>query len=168
MDIKKVKNSVEKIFQKYKYAVLILVIGTILMLVPSVTAGSKKQSTAPATESKKSSVQEELAEILSNVKGVGKVKVMLKESSGTETIYQTNQDISVSESGSDTRIEVITVTDSQREEQGLIKQINPPQYLGAIILCEGADDPKIKLSVIEAVSKITGLGADKIAVLKMK
>lgn len=168
MDIKKVKNSVEKIFQKYKYVVLILLIGAVLMLIPSVTAGSKNQSTAPAAETAKYSVQEELAEILSGVKGVGKVKVMLKEASGAETIYQTNQDISVSENGSDSRIEVITVTDSQREEQGLIKQVNPPQYMGAIILCEGADDPKVKLFITEAVSKITGLGADKIAVLKMK
>ena len=147
---------------------MILVIGAVLMMIPSVTAGSKKHSTIPATETENVSVQQELAEILSSVKGVGRVKVMLKEASGAETIYQTNQDVSVSENGSDTRIEVITVTDSQREEQGLVKQVNPPQYLGAIILCEGADDPKVKLSVTEAVSKITGLGADKIAVLKMK
>ena len=168
MDIKKVRNSVEKFFQKYKFVVLILVLGAVLMLIPSTVGNSKKKNVTIETETVKSNVQEELADILSGMKGVGKVKVMLKESSGAETVYQTNQDISVSENGSDTRIEVITVTDSQRVEHGLVKQIIPPQYLGAIILCEGADNPKIKLLVTEAVSKITGLGADKIAVLKMK
>lgn len=168
MDIKKVRNSVEKIFQKYKFVVLILVLGAVLMLIPSTVGNSKKKNVTTETETVKSNVQDELADILSGMKGVGKVKVMLKESLGAETVYQTNQDISVSENGSDTRIEVITVTDSQRVENGLVKQIIPPQYLGAIILCEGADNPKIKLLVTEAVSKITGLGADKIAVLKMK
>lgn len=168
MDIKKLKNTVENFFKKYKYAVLILMVGAVLMLIPSGKKSSKPNISVPTTEMTQYSVQKELESILSCVKGVGKVKVMLKEVSGSETVYQTNQDVSVSDNGSDTRIDVITVTDAQRNEVGLIKQINPPTYAGAIILCEGADDPGIRLAVTEAVSKITGLGTDKIAVLKMK
>ena len=137
-------------------------------MIPSIQTVSKAPQSVPSSEDTAYSVQEELESILSCVKGVGKVKVMLKESAGTETIYQTNQDITVSDNNSDSRIEVITITDSQRNEQGLVKQVNPPRYAGAIILCEGADIPEIKLAVTEAVSKITGLGTDKIAVLKMK
>lgn len=168
MDIKRVKGTIEAFLKKYKYAILVLVIGAALMLLPSMQTVSKSTPSVPSEVSTGYSVQDELESILSYVKGVGKVKVMLKEVSGTETIYQTNQDISVSDNGSDTRIEVITVTDAERNEQGLIKQINPPRYSGAIILCEGASDPSVKLAVMEAVSKITGLGTDKIAVLKMK
>ena len=168
MDIKRIKLPLEAFFKKYKYAVLILLIGVALMMIPSIQTVSKAPQSVPSSEDTAYSVQEELESILSCVKGVGKVKVMLKESAGTETIYQTNQDITVSDNNSDSRIEVITITDSQRNEQGLVKQVNPPRYAGAIILCEGADIPEIKLAVTEAVSKITGLGTDKIAVLKMK
>ena len=168
MDIKKVKTTANIFWKKYKYAILILIIGAALMLMPSAQIGSRKENSSPVTIISGSSLQEELEDILSSVKGVGKVRVMLKEAMGAETIYQTNQDITVSDSGSDSRVEVITITDADRNEQGLVKQVNPPQYLGVIVLCEGADNPATKLAVTEAVSKITGLGADKIAVLKMK
>ena len=168
MDIKKFKNTIDAFLKKYKYAVLVLVIGAVLMLLPSMQTSNSKKTVEPSQNGPDYSVENDLETILSCVKGVGKVKVMLKEVSGSETVYQTNQDISVTENGSDTRIEVITVSDSDRNELGLIKQVNPPVYQGAIILCEGADDPGIKLAITEAVSKITGLGADKIAVLKMK
>ena len=168
MDIKKFKNTIDAFLKKYKYAVLVLVIGAVLMLLPSMQTSNSKKTVEPSQNASDYSVEDDLETILSCVKGVGKVKVMLKEVSGSETVYQTNQDISITENGSDTRIEVITVSDSDRNELGLIKQVNPPVYQGAIILCEGADDPGIKLAITEAVSKITGLGADKIAVLKMK
>jgi len=67
-----------------------------------------------------------------------------------------------------TRITTITVTGTNRNEEGLIKQINPPTYLGAIIICQGADSASVRLAIVDAVSKLTGLGADSIAVLKMK
>jgi len=168
MDIKRIKSTVDLFLKKYKYAILVFLIGAGLMLLPSVQMEKKTQNNMISADETIDSVQDELEHILSDVKGVGKVKVMLTQVSGSETIYQTNQDVSVSENGSYTRIEVITVTDSQRNEQGLIKQVNPPKYAGAIVLCEGGNDPGVKLAVMEAVSKITGLGTDKIAILKMK
>ena len=60
------------------------------------------------------------------------------------------------------------ITDSNRNETGLIHQRNPPKYQGAIILAMGADDPAVKLAIVDAVSNVTGLGADKISVLKMQ
>jgi stage III sporulation protein AG len=36
------------------------------------------------------------------------------------------------------------------------------------VVCQGADDPVVKLLIVDAVSKVTGLGADKISVMKMK
>ena len=105
---------------------------------------------------------------MSHVQGVGNVKVMLREAKGAETVYEVNGDYKSSDTSSDTKTEVVTITDANRNESGLIKQINPPKYLGAIVICQGAADPEVRLSVKDAVSKITGLGTDKIAVLIMK
>ena len=49
-----------------------------------------------------------------------------------------------------------------------MRQENPAQYLGVIVVCEGADSPAVRLAIVEAVSDVTGLGADRISVLKMK
>ena len=65
-------------------------------------------------------------------------------------------------------IDTVIITDSERNQNGLIHQINPPSYMGAIIVCQGADDPAVKLSITEAVSKITGLKTNRISVLRMK
>ena len=113
-------------------------------------------------------VQEELEEVLSYIQGAGAVKVMLTVASGEQTVYQKNEDSTISDTSTSIQTEVVTVTDAERNEVGLIQQINPPRYLGAIILCQGADDPAVKLAISNAVSKITGLGTDRIAVLKMK
>ena len=60
------------------------------------------------------------------------------------------------------------ITDSGRNQTGLIRQINPPVYLGAVIVCQGGDKPAVKLAVAEAVSRVTGLRSHQIVVLKMK
>ena len=39
---------------------------------------------------------------------------------------------------------------------------------GAVIVCQGAEDPDVRLNVTNAVAAYTGLGSDKIRVIKMK
>lgn len=169
MDLKRIKGRLEPVLGKYKYAILILVIGIVLMMIPGTVFGDRKtEQTVIAETVTTADTKTELENILSCIAGAGTVKVMLKEGSGTETIYQTDEDSTVSDNSTTTRTDVITVTDSNRGESGLIRQINPPKYMGAIVLCQGADEPMVKLAIVDAVSKITGLGADKIAVLKMK
>ena len=60
------------------------------------------------------------------------------------------------------------MTDGQRGQTGLVRQVLPATYRGAVVVCQGADDPRIRLAIVEAVSMATGLGADRISVLKMK
>ncbi len=168
MEIKAVQSKIKLLFQKYKYAVIILLVGILLMMLPGNLFGSKKENQVTEKITQRESVQAQLENILSYIQGAGNVKVMLKELSGEETVYQANENISISDSSKDTKTDVITVTDQNRNEYGLVKQVNPPKYLGAIIICQGGDDPSVRLAITDAVSKITGLGADKIAVLKMK
>ena len=39
---------------------------------------------------------------------------------------------------------------------------------GALVVCDGADSASVRLAIIQAVSSLTGLGSNKIAVVKMK
>ena len=60
------------------------------------------------------------------------------------------------------------VTNEERAQNGLVKQVIPPVFQGAVVVCQGGDQPTIRLAIVEAVADATGLTADKITVLKMK
>ena len=113
-------------------------------------------------------MEERLISILSQIQGAGKVSVMLTESAGEETVYQTDQNVSVSDSNSSTQKDTVTVTDDKRSENGLIIQVIPPKYQGALIVCQGADSASVRLAISQAVASLTGLGADRITIVKMK
>ena len=168
MELKKWKDTIGTLLNKYKYAVLVLVIGMVLMLIPF--QFKEEETVTVQTDQIEENILEEekLEMILSYIEGAGKVEVMITEKYGVQTIYQTNENSSTSEGSTSVRIDTVLISDSDRNEQGLIKQINPATYQGAIIVCQGADDPIVRWEIYEAVSKITGLGTDKIAVLKMK
>ena len=168
MDLSAVKGKIARLINKYKYTIMILVIGMILLLLPTGSKEEVSSSGISHVQENTLSVEEQLTEILSMIEGAGKVRVMLSVATGEEVLYQTDRDVSEDEKGSDKRIDTVTVTDSQRNETGLIRQINPPDYLGAVVVCQGADDPAVRLRVAEAVARITGLGMDKIYVVKMR
>lgn len=167
MDTSKVKAVTQKLFQKYKFAVLILMLGMVLMVFPMSNDDDVEKHITEMPE-QSVSVEEELKIVLSQISGVGNVDIMLKELTGEEYIYQTDEDTVSSDASTSVKVNTITVTDENRNDIGLIRQIKPPTYQGAIVVCQGGDDPQVRLDVAEAVSKITGLGMDRIAVLKMK
>lgn len=151
---------------KYKYALGILLIGLVLMWIPGQSDKGVNES-APVEKSAEEDISSQLARILSQIQGAGSVEVLLTVSSGEKILYQQDTDIAVGESGTD-RQDTVVITDADRNQNGLIQQVIPPVYQGAVIVCSGADDPKVKLAIVEAVSRATGLGADRICVLKMK
>lgn len=141
---------------KYKYAALILVLGLMLMLLPTGSKATQEQLQPTETEPQ-ADICQQLTEILQQVEGVGQVKVMVTVAVGETTVYRYDED-------GDT----VILTDADRAESGLVEQVVSPVYQGAVIVCQGADSASVRLNVIEAVSKVTGLSTDRISVLKMK
>ena len=169
MDFVEWKRKVSGFAHRYKYAVIVLLLGILLMLIPGKSEEEKLAAMIPQEAMQnQSTVEERLAEILAEVAGAGAVKVMLTEAQGEQTVYQTDTTYSQTEHGTDTRTQTILTTDSGRNQEGLIHQRNPPKYQGAIVLAQGAENPAVKLAIVEAVSNVTGLGADRISVLKMQ
>ncbi len=153
--------------KKYRYVVLVLLAGLFLMALPEGDE-EKTETVQEQTAETEKSLQDSLAEILSQIDGAGKVKVLLTEEAGEKTLYQTDEDITQSENSDDIRRETIIITNSQRDEAGLVQQVNPPVYQGAIIVCQGAGSASVRLAIVKAVSGVTGLTSDRITVLKMK
>ncbi|HCQ74840.1 MAG TPA: hypothetical protein DIT84_08555 [Clostridiales bacterium] len=94
---------------KYKYPLIVLIVGLVLLLIPS---GSTKSSSDGVSNDD----EQRLAAILESSRGVGNASVLISEH-------------------------------------------------GALVVCDGAADPEVKLSVIKSVEAYTGLGCDEIQVL---
>ena len=114
------------------------------------------------------SVQDELERILGMIDGAGEVAVLLTEYHGQETIYQTNIQSDTDESSTRNDTTTVIVTGKESEDLGLVRRVDPPEYLGAIIVCQGAGNPQVRLAIVEAVSRATGLGANQISIVKMR
>ena len=168
MDRVNMKQAISDFVSKYKFAMIVFAVGLLLMILPDV--GDKEQIDIlqePAVLQEEN-MEQKLSDILSLVKGAGQVQVMLSYVSGQETIYQTDRNMSQGEKSQNEKVDTVTVTDSERNQNGLIQRVDPPVCMGAVIVCQGADNPSVKLAIVEAVTKITGLSTDKVSVLKMK
>lgn len=124
-------------------------------------------------------IEERLENILSNIKGVGTVKVLITYSQTSQIIPMYDEDTSYStteeiDSGGGTRTinETSTKKDIIYEENNGVKSpitqsIINPKIEGAIITAQGATNAEIKTNIIQAVEAVTGLATHKIQVFEM-
>ena len=166
MDRVKLQSRLQEYLKQYRYVVIVVLAGVVLMCLPSGKdrTDTERETGAGQAVIVETCLEESLAVILSQIKGAGKVEVLLTEAKGAETVYQSDS----STGGDSTRLDTVTITDKERTQNGLVRQINPPSYQGAIVVCQGADSPSVRLAIVQAVSSVTGLGTDHITVLKMK
>ena len=122
-------------------------------------------------------IEQKLENILSNIKGVGKTKVLITysqivpmydEDSSTSTTEETD-----SGGGTRTVNESSTKKDIIYEDKNGVKtpitqSVINPKIEGAIITAQGANDANIKTSIVQAVEAVTGLATYKIQVFEMK
>lgn len=174
------KQTIRTWLQKYKFSLLILLLGILLLLWPSGNKAAPEnvlQTTSQVAEDTTQAVtpsqlQTQLGEVLSKIAGAGQVEVILTLRTGTQYIYQTDvtQDDHIQgeeEQHTLTRQTVLTA-DGSAQEKAVITQTIYPTYLGAVVISQGADQPSVKLDLRNAISSLTGLSADKITVVKMK
>ncbi len=167
MDLSGVWQKAKEFIMKYKYVLLVGVIGIGLLLIPGEMDENITISMGSESQESQQDIAEQLAEILSHIKGAGRVEVMLTVAKGQQIVYQEDETNSSGETGTG-KTETVIITDGDRAQSGLVQQVLSPVYQGAIIVCQGADQPSVRLAIVQAVSNLTGLGADKISVVEMK
>ena len=161
-----------KVLTRYKYVILVAVIGVFLLAWP-VSEKTEAAAAIPQISEIGDSLREqekEMEEILSKVNGVGRVDVMLTLQSGSELVLASNTTLRYSGNPHnpddyDRSNETVTVSGSGGNDV-VVTQKKSPQYRGALIVCDGGENDAVRLRVIEAVAALTGLGADRIAVVR--
>lgn len=143
------------------------------------TQNSQNNQNGGQSETSNTNLEERLETILSNINGVGDVKVFINYSESSETVamYNENSKTSVTEE-TDTSggVRKVETTDSQKEivyqesdgdKTPIIQKTVEPKIEGAIITAKGASDINIKTNIIQAVEAVTGLATHKIQVFEM-
>ena len=147
---------------KYKYVLIILLAGLVLLLLPT-GSKAKAKTTQVSTVSEQTQTQaiqaeeQRLTQLLQQINGAGQVQVLLSYRCSAE------RELATDDAGEPT---IISAGGGAQEAVEL--RTVSPQYLGAVVVCDGADSASVRLAIIQAVSSLTGLGSNKIAVVKMK
>ena len=156
-------------------------IGILLLCITSLPGGrSSSSSTGSQNEIRvdlteyEQQLERRLQETISAIAGAGETRVMLTLDSGSEPIYATQGKTDQKNSSDGERQEeshsaeknYVTVG-SGTGEQGLVLKMLEPQVRGAAVVCRGGDDIVVRQAIIEAVTAVLGIGANKVSVARM-
>ena len=151
---------------KYKYELLVAVIGAVRLLWPWEKAESPPGESGPSGGEDLQKTEAAMEEILGKINGVGRVDVMLTLQSGSELVLA--EEGSLRYSGDSRSPDSYERTNQPITDSGgvVVTQEVYPRYRGALVVCDGGGSDSVRLQIINAVSALTGLGADRIAVVK--
>ena len=163
------KEKLRDILKKYRFAALVALAGVVLMLLPGKKDSMPDAETAEGETFSLEETERRMAEVLGAMDGVGRVQVMLTLRSG-ETLSLAEDSSATLGSGGDVRqdSQVLTVNRGSGKQEVVVTQRLYPTYQGAVVVCQGAGDSRVRLTVVDAVSVLTGLSSDKISVVKWK
>ena len=155
---------------KFRLPLLIFAAGLLLMLLPTGKRSTQAvQTAAQAAQTQElTPSQEEMEAILSRIDGVGRVDLLLTLRTSGASVYQTDTRTVTSGSGTTEECQTVFGQTSGSGKEPVVQTTLAPQYQGALVVCDGADRASVRLAVVQAVTSLTGLGSNHIAVVKMK
>ena len=157
------------LLSKYRYVLLVILAGVLLLLLPG---GEEKESVptsgAGVTASLDTTAELEHKLEQAQIEGAGEVTVVLSVEAGSKQIWAEDRKSEVdAQSRSEEESTVVLSRGSGSEEAVPVQQISP-RFRGALVVCSGGGNPEVRLSLVEAVSALTGLGSDKISICNGK
>lgn len=161
-------SSVEwkELWGRYKYALLVVVAGMALLLVPGGENSRSKQAMEEEMVARfdLEAMEEKLEHALSRIRGAGEVTVVLTLKESTRQVLARDTQVSDREQSST----AIVISRGSGVEQTVPVQNIYPKFQGALVVCDGGSDAAVKLQLLEAVRALTGLSAEKISICKSR
>ena len=154
-----------EIVKKYRLPLLVLVVGIVLMTLP-LNGKKVKEETAKEEGFSLTDTEEKMADMLGKISGVGKVRVMLTLESGMTLQLARDKDLSERENERKEDEQVVKINRGSGTQEVVVTHEIYPKYLGAVVVCDGADHPAVRLAVTESIAVLTGLSSEKITVEK--
>lgn len=177
--------------KKIENLVFLLIILIVVLVAINFIWNDKKENVKTTDNNKKLAIQEEtkkdsdsdlkeqLEDILQNINGVGKVKVLITYSQTSQVLPLYNEDTSKKDTEEKDKTggtRIVTETDTKKDvifqetngtKMPITQSVISPKVEGAIITAQGANNMAVKTDIIQAVEAVTGLSSHKIQVFTM-
>lgn len=129
---------------------------------------TEKGTQKAATEAYKKELEKELEDFLSNVAGVGKVKVLIYIKESQKYIVEKDNPTSSRRDGEDSQESKEETTVYTKNANGydvpFIAQTESPAIDGVVIAAEGASNELVRLQIVRLVMALYGVEANKVEV----
>lgn len=184
---KKQKISVDAVVTKLKgfkavdWVMWLGIAGMLLILLSSFQKGGGQRSkTVQPSVSYETLLEQRLGEVVGSISGVGKAKIMVTLEKSAEKVYakeiKDNTDKTEDYSGEqlqavqqkvNNEVKYILVEGSSGKKEALVTAELEPAIKGVVIVCEGADSPKVVNNVLEAVTTALDIPSSRVCVTKL-
>lgn len=166
-----------KSWNKKQWTVVLLT--GILILIIAMPTGYEKEKAVSTKKSDKEEkdwiyeeeLEKELEEILGEMEGVGKVKVMITLQDKGEQVLARDETIQTRQRDNTDAKE----TEKQVEQKTIYAQEEPyttkekvPNIEGVLVIAQGASDRKVKTEIYQAIKALFTVEAHKIAIVEMR
>lgn len=111
--------------------------------------------------------EQELTELLGQIRGVGRVHVLLRIS-GSETQVYAREEKTETDGSRTSRESRHVLLGSGSTQSALVEQTQAPRITGVVVVCEGGDSIQVKEQIYQAVSVACSISTAQIYVAAMK
>ena len=174
-------GGIVKKIKKVKHLDIVLavaIVGLALIFVFS-SFGGANEGAEKVQSTNYTSLEDRVCEVLTEIKGAGKVKVMINfADSGeivTATTSNTSQDKTYDKSTSGDRttesktdVTSPVIIEKNGEDTPLIIKEIAPEVVGVVVVAEGADKASVRINLLQAVQTLLNVDADKVEIFTMK
>jgi len=184
------KAEIKAILEKRKWkgkdlTIIIIIVGVLLAVLSIPTSSDEKDEQPVVLEADEDSnrqkdyeaeLEQRLEEILSQMDGVGRVKVMITLEASAKDVVEKDWSTSQSNSSNDMEIQinssyekaVTTVyADASAGNMPYVVQEIYPEVEGVLVVAEGGDDSLVNLAITDAIQALFGIEVHKIKIVKM-
>ena len=173
------------IFKKIKkvkhldIVIAVAVVGLALLFIVSSFTSIGESATVAVKEVDYLELEDRVCNVLSEIKGAGRVKVMINFSDTGEIVTattnnsSTDKTVDTSSSGdrtTESKTDNVSPVIIQRdgEDTPLIVKEIAPEVLGVVVVAEGADNVGVRINLLQAVQTLLNVKADKVEIFAMK
>lgn len=158
--------------KRLKIIVILGIVGILLIAFSSGIGNTdvkKEQSSSDNSQTFEYSkeLENNLKNIISSIEGVGNCEVMLTLENTAESVYATDKENNNSDDSSSVKDEYV-IYDSQNGEQPILIKEYYPKVLGVSVVCDGGNNIAVKEKIIEAVTSLFDISANRVSVSKIK
>lgn len=160
-------KKIKLIFASVLFIVILLIFASSFIPQKSITK-SNIENTIIESKGFAYDTEQRLKNILSGIKGLDNVSVFVYVKSSEEVVYLKDSEIVKSSNNNETIKETTIFNKDGSSSSAVVVVRKYPEIEGVLIVASGADDVKLKLKIIDAISVVLSIAPTNIEVLEGK